>query len=117
MSRALAAALVVLSLALAGCGSTSYYEWGRYEDSVYQVTVRPGGFDLQAEIDSLEQQLEKTAAKQRPVPPGLHAHVGFLHSIAGNLDAARSHFVEEKTLYPESAKFMDGLLARMGPRP
>lgn len=113
-ARLLAAASLVLAFGTAGCGAPSHFDWGRYEESVYQVTIRPDGFDLQAEIDSLEQQLEKTAAKQRPVPPGLHAHVGYLHSVAGNADAARSHFVEEKTLYPESATFIDGLLARLG---
>lgn len=111
-ARTLAAALLFFS---AGC-TTTYYDWGRYEDSVYQVTRRPDGFDLAAEIDALEQQLEKSAAKERPVPPGLHAHLGYLHSVAGNNDAARSHFEREKALYPESARFVDYLLARIGPK-
>ena len=116
LARPLAAALVLFSVAAAGCGSPSYYEWGRYEDSIYDVTIRPDGFDLAAEIDSLEQQIEKTVAKQRPIPPGLHAHLGYLHSVAGNVEAARGHFEQEKALFPESARFVDGLLARLGPR-
>lgn len=105
--------VLVLAPVLAGCTST-HYDWGRYEDSVYLVTRQPDGFDLAAEIDSLEKQLEKSAAKQRPVPPGLHAHLGYLHSVAGNGAAARQHFETEKELYPESARFMDHLLTRLG---
>ena len=108
-----AALALVLALLGAGC-TTTYYDWGRYEDSVYDVTVRPDGFDLQAEIDSLEQQIQETVNKERPIPPGLHAHLGYLHSVAGNPTAARQHFEEEKALFPESARFMDHLLARLG---
>lgn len=111
--------LLVLALAApaASCGSTTYYRWGRYEDSVYLVTRQPDGFDLQAEIDSLEQDLAETKDAQRPVPPGLHAHLGYLHSVAGNPAAAGAHFADEKSLYPESATFMDHLLARIGGQP
>jgi hypothetical protein len=110
-------AALLLVLCFAGCGSTSYYDWGSYEESVYDVTVRPDGFDLAAEIDSLEQQLEKTEAKQRPIPPGLHAHLGYLHTVSGNADAARAHFEQEKALFPESARFVDLLLERLMPKP
>jgi hypothetical protein len=107
----------VLALTLAGAGCTStYYDWGRYEASVYAVTLRPDGFDLAAEIDALEQQLEKTRSKERPIPPGLHAHLGYLHSVAGNVVAAREHLEQEKTLYPESARFVDHMLAQLAPK-
>lgn len=108
--------LAPLLLLAAGCGSTSYYDWGRYEDSLYAVMLRPDGFDLAAEIDSLEEQLEESKNAQRPIPPGLHAHLGYLHSIAGDPAAARQHFEQEKALFPEGARFMDHLLARLAPQ-
>ena len=110
MRAALAAALAAV-LAL-GCTST-HYDWGDYEDSVYEVTRQPDGFDLGAQIDELEAQLQKSAGRDRLPPPGLHAHLGYLHSVAGNLTAARDHFQAEKDLFPESAKFMDFLIARV----
>jgi hypothetical protein len=111
------ARFTLLALALAGASCTStYYEWGRYEDSVYDVTLRPDGFDLQAEIDSLEKQIQQTIDHERPIPPGLHAHLGYLHSVAGNPVAARQHFEQEKALFPESARFMDHLLQKLGPQ-
>ena len=103
---------VVLALLFAGCASSSHYEWGRYEESIYNTTITPDGFDAQAEIDTLEAQLEETQADDRLPPPGLHAHVGWLQAASGNLDAARSHFEEEKRLFPESAHFMDELIER-----
>jgi len=106
-------ALLALALAGTGCGTPSYYAWGRYEDSVFAVTSTPDGFDLGAEIDSLEQQVQATIDAQRPVPPGLHAHLGYLHTVAGNPSAARQHFEQEKALFPESARLMDHLLARL----
>ncbi|NOT30434.1 MAG: DUF4810 domain-containing protein [Planctomycetes bacterium] len=106
--------VLALALACVSC-TTTYYEWGRYEDSVYAVTSQPDGFDLGAEIDALEQQVDKSIDKERPVPPGLHAHLGYLHSVAGNPTAARAHFEQEKALYPESARFIDHLLARLAP--
>ncbi len=110
------AGLALAGAALLGCTST-HYDWGRYEDSVFEVTRQPDSFDLAAEIDTLEAQLQQSADRQRLPPPGLHAHLGYLHSVAGNLDAARSHFEDEKALFPESARFMDQLIARLGPRP
>lgn len=105
-----------LALALSGVSCTStYYDWGRYEDSVFAVTARPDGFDLGAEIDALEKQIEVSMNKERPIPPGLHAHLGYLHSVAGNPAAARDHLEREKTLYPESARFVDHVLARLAP--
>ena len=107
--------LAALALALgAGCTST-HYDWGRYEDSVYAVTRRPDGFDLGAEIDAMEQQIQKASGKDRLIPPGVHAHVGYLHTVAGNADQARAHFETEKTIYPESAQFMDYLLSLLPP--
>ena len=110
--------LAALALAFAGasCGSTSYYDWGDYEGSVYRVTAHPDGFDLGAEIDALEQQIELSQAKERPIPPGLHAHLGYLYSVAGNAARAREHFEREKSLYPESAHFVDYLMAQLAPK-
>ena len=112
MEGAVRFAALALALASAAC-TTTHYDWGRYEDSVYVVTARPDGFDLAQEIDSLEQQLLQTANHDRLPPPGLHAHLGYLQSVAGNLDAARQHFEAEKRLFPESARFMDQLIARL----
>ncbi len=105
-----ACAAAAALFAAAGCTST-YYDWGRYEDSVYVVSSRPDGFDLTAEIDALETQLEETRHRNRPVPPGAHAHLGWLLFRAGDAAGARGNFEAEKALYPESARLMDRLIS------
>ena len=109
-ARRLAALPLVLSVL--GCTST-HYDWGRYEESVLVVTQRPDGFDLAAEIDALETQAEKTANKDHILPPGYHAHLGYLLTVAGNFGGARRHFEAEKELFPESGRFMDRLIQQL----
>jgi hypothetical protein len=47
------------------------------------------------------------------VPPGFHAHLGMLYSIAGKSDQMVAQFEDEKKLFPESATYMDFLLAKV----
>lgn len=107
------AALVLASLA-AACRSPSLYEWGGYEDSVYAVTRSAGEVDVGAEIERLTQVVERSRQRDKPVPPGVHAHLGYLHSLAGDLDTAVAAFESEKEQYPEATVFIDGILQRMG---
>ena len=88
------------------------YEWGRYEDSVYQVTANAGEVDLSAEIATMEETVQRALENQKAVPPGMHAHLGLLYSLAGDSANAAAAFEAEKALYPESATFMNGTLAR-----
>ena len=70
--------------------------------------------DPHAQIDALKKSIEVARAKSLGVPPGLHAHSGMLYVTTGALDLAMSEFDQEKTLYPESAKFMDFLMKNKG---
>lgn len=110
----LAAAAVLLAL-LVGCasGSRNLYYWGDYEDAIYEMYLKPGNTSLTDEILRLETDVEQAAAAGLAVPPGLHAHLGYLYTLEGNDAAARVHFQSEKALFPESTVFIDGLIARM----
>jgi len=105
------AALLLATLPLAACEAPSLYYWGHYEDSVVRVGGHDQGFDVAAEIDNLETDLEQAQNHDRPVPPGFHAHLGYLHFLNGDLNAAVNQLETEKERYPESAVFVDGLLA------
>ncbi len=107
--RLAAAALLLLT---AGCASP-LYDWGRYEESVLAMETGFQDVDLLDEIDALERQAERAVAKDKRPPPGLHAHLGYLHYLAGNSDAALRHFQAEKAVYPQSTVFMDGLISRL----
>lgn len=114
----LTAALSAL-LVLGGCVATqpTLYRWDTFESQIY------GHFKGEAperQIARLEEQRQKHAAESKAVPPGLNAHLGLLYSQVGNADAAKQCFVAEKALFPESATFMDRLLAQFknpGERP
>jgi hypothetical protein len=47
------------------------------------------------------------------VPPGYHAHLGYLYYQSGKADQALQSFETEKQLFPESTRFMDLLISRM----
>jgi len=107
--------LVLLAAALlcAACGTSSLYYWGDYEDSVLTVSSLPDGFDVDEQIDLLETQVEQSNNKGLGVPPGLHAHLAYLYSFRGDIASARNNLLREKELFPESAVFVDGLIARL----
>jgi hypothetical protein len=104
-------------LPFAACGGTrSLYSWGDYEDSVYVVCAQHDGVDVGREVERLVQLVKSSAEAKVDVAPGVHAHLGYLYSLQGDLDSATSAFLSEKELYPESAVFIDGLLARLDAR-
>lgn len=115
--RQLTWAAALLCLSLAACGSTrSLYAWGEYEESVYAVCAEPDAIDVGREVERLVQLVKASAEAKVNVAPGVHAHLGYLYSLQGDLDTATAAFLSEKELYPESTVFIDGLLARIGAR-
>lgn len=105
-----------LSATAAGCVSQPpLYRWGIYEDTMYQSYKNPGESDPIADAARLAEDVERTATEGLAVPPGVHAHLGYLYATQGDLGLARAHFDRELELYPESKTFIDGLLNRLGP--
>jgi hypothetical protein len=86
-----ALATVALSLATtAGCNAPrGLYAWGSYEEAAYE-TCRGHGDParLSETIRDLSADIERARVEGRLVPPGAHAHVGYLHSLAGNGESA-----------------------------
>lgn len=113
----LARTAILLCLPLTACGSSrSLYAWGVYEDSVHAVCSVPDAIDVGHEIERLVQLVKASAEAKLDVAPGVHAHLGYLYSLQGDLDSATAAFLSEKELYPESTVFIDGLLARLDAR-
>jgi hypothetical protein len=106
--------LLLLGLALlAGCGTPTNYSWGHYEDMVYLAYRAPDNAPPERQIEVLEMDFQKARSKGRPVPPGFHAHLGYLYYLQGKADEARREFETEKAQFPESSVFMDRLLASL----
>jgi hypothetical protein len=109
------AILIVLGAAgFAGCQTRPQpiYHWGNYQALLYQDYSAPGKAGPEQQIETLKADLEKAKSANRPAPPGLHAHLGYLYAKFGRGDLATLEFQAEKTLFPESAVFIDALLAR-----
>ncbi|MBV6323909.1 DUF4810 domain-containing protein [Duganella violaceipulchra] len=109
-------AALLLALAagatLSGCASApkTLYGWEGYQPQVYQHLK---GESPDQQIAVLEKDLQTMSAKGKSAPPGFHAHLGMLYSIAGKPDQVVAQFEDEKKLFPESATYMDFLLAKM----
>ena len=112
MTRAGTLALLLLT----GCAAPSLYSWGHYEAVVYATYAKPGAVPPERQIELLEQDYQKARSENKPVPPGFHAQLGYLYYQIGRLDEARREFETEKARFPESAVFMDRLLARLTAR-
>jgi hypothetical protein len=108
------AALLMCSGALSACTQQkTLYDWGSYEQLVYDMYANPGKADPGTQIAKLTEDIERINAEGHHVAPGVHAHLGYLYYTQGQVALAKEEFSLEKQLFPESAVFIDGMLARM----
>lgn len=105
--------LAMLLLLLAGCATQPkpIYNWDNYQATVYQY-YQSDKVSQEEQIASLKESIEKSRATNKLVPPGLHAQLGLLYANTGHADQAFQEFNTEKTLFPESAAYMDFLLKK-----
>lgn len=106
-----------LGFLLAGCqAARPLYYWGHYEALIYQGYAKPDKITMEQRVQQLEEDVQKAAAANLPVHPGLHAHLGYLYFQLGKQDLARKEFELEKNLFPESATFIDRMLTHAKPQ-
>lgn len=100
-------------LLLVGCAKApkTMYVWGDYQQTLYQY-YQQDKTGPQEQLQALQKVIEQAKAKDKQVPPGLHAQMGLLYSKVGNIEDAFQQFEIEKNLFPESALYMDFLLSR-----
>ncbi|MGZ8903731.1 MAG: DUF4810 domain-containing protein [Methylobacter sp.] len=101
-------------LIIVGCAGTGpLYYWGEYDDLVYKMYVKPGEADTATQVEKLQADIAKASEAGARIGPGVHAHLGYMHFLQGNTQAAVHEFETEKALFPESAIFVDGLIGRL----
>jgi len=112
VKKSTATAAMLAAFVLTGCASApkTLYQWEGYEPQVYQYLK---GESPEQQIAVMEKDLQTISAKGRQVPPGFHAHLGMLYSVAGKPDQVVTQFEDEKKLFPESAAYMDFLLGKV----
>lgn len=76
----------------------------------------PGKVPVETQLQNLEMDYQNIRANNGAVPPGFHAHLGYLYFQVGKTDQALQSFATEKSLFPESTVYMDRLIARVKPQ-
>ncbi|MGQ5524275.1 DUF4810 domain-containing protein [Chitinimonas sp. PSY-7] len=113
-SNRLAFASVALgAVMLGGCATPSrpLYNWGSYQQQVYE-SLKDSGSSPEQQISALERDMQKAQAKGEALPPGFHAHLAMLYAKVGKSDQVRQQLEAEKAQFPESTTFMDFLLRK-----
>jgi hypothetical protein len=106
--------LATLSTALLGCAAPkTMYAWGSYEELLYSSYAAPGSAPPERQIEALERDYQQARAANKRVPPGWHAHLGYLYYQTGKHDQALQELKTEKAEYPESTVFVDRLLTNI----
>jgi hypothetical protein len=100
---------VLILLCASSCANQKYY-WGDYDSSLYHYYKNPAkAEDYEKELKSIIEKGEAT----KKVPPGIYAEYGYQLMLKKDWDGAAVNFEKEKTLWPESASFMDSLVKRV----
>ena len=101
------------TLVASGCSQKpSMYYWGEYEGLVYKMYIEPGNAEPDVQIEKLKNDIQHAQNQGKKTPPGIYAHLGFMYATVGNNQLAIESFSQEKTLFPESVKFLDGMMKR-----
>ncbi|MFT5041836.1 MAG: hypothetical protein ACI8TX_002815 [Hyphomicrobiaceae bacterium] len=107
--------LFFLVVVASGCAPqrSPLYSWGDYQEILYSTWVAPGTSDPVAASVRLAATIERIQVTGGRVGPGMHAHLGWLYWQQGLEAEARAELSTESTLFPESTKLIDDMLARM----
>ncbi|MDP4530097.1 DUF4810 domain-containing protein [Alkalimonas delamerensis] len=96
---------------LSACKTTdTLYYHGEYNKLVYTY-FKGDSAAPQEQIAALHNIIQTAESKGKPVAPGVHAHLGLLYFESGDDAMGQQHFEYEKTLFPESAQYLDFLLS------
>lgn len=95
-----------------GCTSPYLYEWGNYDQWLYENYKNPkNDEELYVDLTELITQYEnRKNPSVKPLAPGLYAEYGFLLMRRGENERAIEYYNKEKALWPESAVFMDSMI-------
>ena len=117
MKRSFTLLLAITAIALiSGCagGPKPLYNYDDYSDSYYGYKKAP----TEASALSYQKAVEQSIANAKDsrsgrVAPGMYANLGYIDLKSGKNKEAIDNFIKEKTIYPESAHFMDRMIKKV----
>ncbi len=103
--------LIGASIILSSCVTTGLYEWGNYEDDLFDYYHEPSNKTQVAE--DLVNHLEKQVAKGQQPAPGLFAEAGTFYLLEGDTETAITFYNREADYWPESRPMMLQLIKNL----
>mgnify|MGYP003868728033 CR=1 FL=1 len=67
------------------------------------------------QIEYLTKDIEDARGAGLPLPPGVQLHLGYMHMLVGDMNAAMVALGNERAMYPESATLIDFMLKKKRP--
>lgn len=108
--------LIILSFIISGCSNQPkpLYTYGNYSESYY-ASKKDVSADTALELQkSIEFAIENAGeSRSGRVAPGMYANLGYIYLKGGKTDKAIESFKKEKSIYPESAHFMDRMIKKI----
>jgi hypothetical protein len=100
---------------LSGCVQPQpLYNYSDYNESYYHYKKDMSEESTLKLQKSIEEAIDKAGeSRSGRVPPGMYANLGYIYLKGGNPKGAVLNFEKEKTTYPESAHFMDRIIAKV----
>ncbi len=111
-ARRMAAAATVGMLVGCAVKPVPLYMWESFPHQQYDALQRAGA-SPEEQMQAMERHMEKARAANAALPPGFRAHLGMLELNVGHADRARQLFESERSAFPESAPYMERLLAKL----
>lgn len=110
MTKMTAISLVFL---LASCATKkTIYHWGHYQDLLYDNYQTPGKATPEIQVLKLQEDIQMAKSKNKPLPPGFYAHLGYQYLQMGKVEESKRSFETEKQQFPESVVLMDRFLKK-----
>ena len=107
---------IAVAFIFVGCGAKpqALYHYGDYSESYYANKKNMSEESTLKLQKSIEQAIEKASeSKSGRVPPGMYANLGYMYLKSGNPKGAITNFEKEKSIYLESAHFMNRMIKKV----
>lgn len=103
----------VISL-FSSCGTPtqSLYNWGNYDDALYDYLKKRDDQSLNRLISTYERLIDQPGGSRKTPPPGVCADYGYLLIQKGNIEKGITLLKKEIELYPESRPFIEKIIQR-----
>lgn len=104
--------IVISATIMSGCAATPLYQWGAYEQSLYNSYKDPT--KLQTLRIGLEREILSVEKSGQRVAPGLYAELGTLYLQMGDSPKALAMYQREHDTWPESRGLMRAMISNVG---